>query len=584
MKILIFSMIAILMTSGITMGLPNAYADDFVIYTKCDSENLIITVYDKEGNYIERVKVQTIEYINSYGNYEKRFYTDQEGKTIINNYDNTGYVWVLKSGFNEQKIQVPSCSSEVKSTSDTAIWLNPNTQETKPIVKNEPKLPLTNIASKTDGYEFNLEYQCPPLQKYELVEHSSGSEKIYSYEPSFNAFVSVNIPHSPLQSIPSNLKIITHYTDGSIEGIYPNDFSFEIPQKNNDGKLTKFIIAADNYNPSEISINCNYDNYPQEELKNNFLRQEKFKIDSVEAENYCNYLIYGCKVTYDINYEINSQNDFVKRMWTEDNSFINTDKMRYSFNSITEQNFYYYLTAITKDNQKNTDSGRGFYEIGSPLILPYGRYYENGVNYNSERTSINVSGFDRDVWHFWSYLDLGITPYGDGEIREDLFYDISTGLLLKSQTVRSLLDVTGKENTDELTMEVSSINFPKNSNGGCLIATATYGSELAPQVQQLREIRDNSLLQTEFGTNFMSTFNDVYYSFSPIIADYERENPTFREMVKVAITPMITSLSILNYVDMDSESSVLGYGISLIMLNAMMYVGIPILAVMIFRK
>ena len=96
------------------------------------------------------------------------------------------------------------------------------------------------------------------------------------------------------------------------------------------------------------------------------------------------------------------------------------------------------------------------------------------------------------------------------------------------------------------------------TGGGCLIATATYGSELAPQVQQLRELRDNSLLNTESGTNFMNSFDDVYYSFSPIIADYERENPVFREMVKIAITPMITSLSILNYVDMDSENFSVG--------------------------
>ena len=136
--------------------------------------------------------------------------------------------------------------------------------------------------------------------------------------------------------------------------------------------------------------------------------------------------------------------------------------------------------------------------------------------------------------------------------------------------------------TTSKTTESSSEKSTKG--GGCLIATATYGSELAPQVQQLRELRDNSLLSTESGSNFMSTFNDVYYSFSPIIADYERENPVFKEMVKVAITPMISSLSILNYVDMDSESSVLGYGISLIVLNAMMYVGIPLLAVMRFRK
>jgi hypothetical protein len=123
-----------------------------------------------------------------------------------------------------------------------------------------------------------------------------------------------------------------------------------------------------------------------------------------------------------------------------------------------------------------------------------------------------------------------------------------------------------------------------SKGGGCLIATATYGSELAPEVQKLRELRDNSLLSTESGTNFINSFNDVYYSFSPVIADYERENPVFKEMVKLAITPMITSLSILNYVDMDSEESVLGYGISLIVLNTMMYVGIPILAVIRFRK
>ena len=123
-----------------------------------------------------------------------------------------------------------------------------------------------------------------------------------------------------------------------------------------------------------------------------------------------------------------------------------------------------------------------------------------------------------------------------------------------------------------------------SKGGGCLIATATYGSELAPEVQKLRELRDNHLLSTGSGASFMEIFNDVYYSFSPSIADYERENPLFKETVKIVITPMITSPSILNYVDMNSESEVLGYGISLILLNVVMYIGIPILAVMRFRK
>ena len=122
------------------------------------------------------------------------------------------------------------------------------------------------------------------------------------------------------------------------------------------------------------------------------------------------------------------------------------------------------------------------------------------------------------------------------------------------------------------------------NGGGCLIATATYGSELAPQVQQLRELRDNKLLQTQAGISFMESFNDFYYSFSPIIADYERENLVFKEAVKIVITPMISSLSILNYVDMDSEESVLGYGISLIILNLVMYVGVPASVIVGIRK
>jgi len=53
--------------------------------------------------------------------------------------------------------------------------------------------------------------------------------------------------------------------------------------------------------------------------------------------------------------------------------------------------------------------------------------------------------------------------------------------------------------------------------GGCLIATAAYGSELAPQVQMLREIRDNQLMNTESGSAFMTSFNELYYTFSPTL-------------------------------------------------------------------
>ncbi len=142
----------------------------------------------------------------------------------------------------------------------------------------------------------------------------------------------------------------------------------------------------------------------------------------------------------------------------------------------------------------------------------------------------------------------------------------------------------GTELVDDTCQVIKTEKTSESKGGGCLIATATYGSELAPQVQQLRELRDNSLLQTESGTSFMTGFNQFYYTFSPTIADWERESPMFKEVVKLTLTPMISSLSILNYVDMDSEVSVLGYGISLILLNVGMYFVAPAVVIHSIRK
>jgi len=121
-----------------------------------------------------------------------------------------------------------------------------------------------------------------------------------------------------------------------------------------------------------------------------------------------------------------------------------------------------------------------------------------------------------------------------------------------------------------------------NSKGGCLIATATYGSELAPQVQFLREIRDNKVMSTGLGASFMTGFNQLYYSFSPTIADIERNNPVFKEIVKIGITPMISSLSIMSAAE--SEQEILGYGIGVILLNIGMYFVAPAMLIYKIKK
>ena len=118
-----------------------------------------------------------------------------------------------------------------------------------------------------------------------------------------------------------------------------------------------------------------------------------------------------------------------------------------------------------------------------------------------------------------------------------------------------------------------------NEGGGCLIATAAFGSEMAPQVQFLREVRDNTVMTTQSGTTFMTGFNQFYYSFSPYVADFERENPIFKQVVKVTLTPMLTSLTLLNYVDVDTEEEMLGYGIGILLLNIGMYFVAPAAAI-----
>ncbi len=121
-----------------------------------------------------------------------------------------------------------------------------------------------------------------------------------------------------------------------------------------------------------------------------------------------------------------------------------------------------------------------------------------------------------------------------------------------------------------------------SKGGGCLIATAAYGSEMAPQVQLLREIRDNQLMNTESGISFMAGFNELYYSFSPHIADMERENPAFKEMIKIGITPLLSSLSVMSHAE--TESKVVSYGIGVILINLGMYIGIPAIIVIKTRK
>ena len=116
---------------------------------------------------------------------------------------------------------------------------------------------------------------------------------------------------------------------------------------------------------------------------------------------------------------------------------------------------------------------------------------------------------------------------------------------------------------------------PGDDDSGCLIATAAYGTELAPQVQALREYRDGTLLATGSGSAFMSAFSSAYYAFSPQVADLEREHPALRQAVAALMTPMLYTLQVATHADPASEDSVLAYGIVAMLLVSVVYAGAP---------
>ena len=207
----------------------------------------------------------------------------------------------------------------------------------------------------------------------------------------------------------------------------------------------------------------------------------------------------------------------------------------------------------------NTDSVSHTFSSGVPSDDVIGTEFNSGMLAPGD----SAQWIPENIGEF-SYFDM-IHPWMQGTII------VQEATAEEETVVEEVVEETVVEEVVEET--VVATQESEEEGGGCLIATAAYGSELAPQVQMLREIRDNQLMNTESGSAFMSTFNEAYYSFSPIIADMERESPVFKEIVKLGLTPMLSTLAIME--NADSESEVLGLGLSVIALNLGMYIGLP---------
>jgi hypothetical protein len=120
-------------------------------------------------------------------------------------------------------------------------------------------------------------------------------------------------------------------------------------------------------------------------------------------------------------------------------------------------------------------------------------------------------------------------------------------------------------------------------NGSCLLAMAAYGA-LSPEVEMIHDVRDNKLMKTEFGQDFMSSFDSVYFTFALTVANWQYENPVFKESVRVFITPAITILSLMTLAEEGSEFHAWFLMSTVIALNMGLYIVGPILGIFFLQR
>ena len=124
--------------------------------------------------------------------------------------------------------------------------------------------------------------------------------------------------------------------------------------------------------------------------------------------------------------------------------------------------------------------------------------------------------------------------------------------------------------------------------GGCLIATATFGSELSPEVNFLRSFRDREVLSTFAGRCFMEVFNRFYYSWSPNVADFIRKNAIVKAAFKILLYPLIMILHLSSFTyhcfSQFPEAAIFTAGYVASSLIGSVYLGLPLSQIRRFRR
>lgn len=150
-----------------------------------------------------------------------------------------------------------------------------------------------------------------------------------------------------------------------------------------------------------------------------------------------------------------------------------------------------------------------------------------------QQVTLSATGFPPDSTY--SFSPETLTPPGSSTLY------IKAGTTPGTYTILMRATGGGIERSAKLILVVEA---PRK----CVIATATYGSELSPKVQVLRSFRDEVVMSSFAGRQFMKAFNRFYYGWSTPIAMFLEEHDSIRGLFKVLLYPLIEILDAVNRV------------------------------------
>jgi len=107
----------------------------------------------------------------------------------------------------------------------------------------------------------------------------------------------------------------------------------------------------------------------------------------------------------------------------------------------------------------------------------------------------------------------------------------------RSLQVRAAPPIPGERT---VSIDVAQQAPPTTTPGrGCLVATAAYGSEMAPEVVYMRHVRDDLIGSTSAGRMLIAGFNAFYYPWSPVVAETIAGNELLRAVFRILLTPLV---------------------------------------------